>query len=100
MVTEVHGALLAALQGVLAGLLVCPPPVSGPIHRRTDLVQKPFWTLMGFKVAKFLGHERAKLDTPFVECLMADPHAALLQHLLHVLRAAKCPYRRAQARLF
>jgi hypothetical protein len=61
-----------------------PKPVSDAVHARTHLVEMPPGTPTGFPVAQVFGEERAKLDAPLAERLMAYLNAALMQQFLHV----------------
>ena len=66
-------------------LVDCPPqPVSNPLHRRADLLQKPPGTPPGFPVTQAICEEWAELDGPFAKGLVTDLDAAPVQQFLHV----------------
>ena len=82
-----HGVAVPLQQDVehKAVLVHRPPqPVPNSIHRRADLVQVPPGTPPGFPVTQGLREERAELDTPFAQRLVADSDAALVEQFLHV----------------
>ena len=58
--------------------------MSDPIDARTHLIQMPPGTPSGFPVAKLFGKEGRELDAPFLEGLVADLNAALVQQFLDI----------------
>ena len=68
-----------------AVLVDCSPePVSDAIDIRPHLVQMLPGTPSVFPVAQAFGEERAELDTPFAEGLVAELNAAPAQQLLNI----------------
>jgi len=61
-----------------------PSPVSDAIDARTDLVQKPAGTALGFPLAQVFREERAEVDIPFAQRLVADLDAALVEQFLNI----------------